>query len=108
METYRFRTIIGAYGSGESCAEQVLDAFAGIRADIGTVVGQNEGNDTLTIVFSLDAETLDEALEEGRRLLVGGLATSGLAPQPIASLNIERIVGASPEAAAPERDLQPA
>jgi hypothetical protein len=75
---YRFRITVSDYGSNEAHAERALEGFYGTHPEAGAVVSQNTRDGTLTIVFSLDADSSAVAVERGQTILREGASATGL------------------------------
>ena len=103
---YRFRITLAEYGADEDIAERVLDAFCSTHPEVGAVVAQDIPTSTLTLVFSLEAEGADAAIERGREVFAEGGAATGLPLTEILELNVALVPAA--DAAVEPRELQPA
>lgn len=78
MGTYRTSYLLA---DSAAHAQRVLEAFTRAHPELGTVVTENTGDDSITITFSFDADGQDAALLRGRQLFIDGMNASGL-PAP--------------------------
>jgi hypothetical protein len=91
MTTYRLRITLDSYGDSEEYAERLLEGFAASHPEVGPIVSQNALENTLTVVFSLEAADDEDALGKARPIFLEGAKASGLRPRPIAELTVSRI-----------------
>src|SRR2546428_12848981 len=102
---YRLSITITGHGRSQELAERLLDAFLATHPEVGPVVSGDLALGTLTVIFALSAEDVDEAFERGRIVFADGLAKSGLKPAEIVSVVVE---AAPVEELEPDSELQPA
>ena len=105
---YRFRMTLSEYGSDEDYAERVLEAFVSTHPDVGPVVSQDTNVGTLTVVFSLDAESADAAIEQGRTVFADGGAASGLPMTALLEANVALVPSDEVSERGEDRELQTA
>ena len=98
---FRFRVTIDGYGRDEDAAEHFLEAFVAVHREVGPVVAQNTESNTLSVVYSLEAADLDEAVDAARPIFLEAAGASGLEPAPVIEWTAQLV-------RTPERDLQPA
>lgn len=101
----RLRITLNGYGRDEAAAERFLDAFVETHAEVAPVVSQNTEADTLTVVFSMEATDLDDALDRGRPIFLAGATASGLDAPDAIEINVSQIP--SSQGSDEERELQP-
>jgi len=104
---YRFRVTLDAYGHDEDAAEQFLNGFVTTHPEVGPVVSQDTEVGTMTVTFSIEAASLDEALDLGRPVFIEGASASDLKPPDAISMNAS-LIEKDQEDAPPKRELQPA
>jgi hypothetical protein len=105
---YRFRMTLSEYGSDESYGERVLEAFVATHPEVGAVVSQSTKANTLTVVFSVEAETADAAIQHGREVFAAGGAASGLPMTELLEANVILVASGDNSERDEERELQPA
>jgi len=81
----------GRPGIAEDNAEVLLSAFEKAHPEVGPSVSANFRQETLSVLFSLDAEDANQAFERGRPIFAAGLRASGLRPTPVTRIEIEAV-----------------
>lgn len=86
---YRLHITMTGYGSDEDAAGAFLDAFTKVHPEVGAVISQDAGENTITATFSLAATNDQHALSLGTTIWLESGAESGLAPGEVTHIEIE-------------------
>jgi hypothetical protein len=105
---YRFRITLSEYGAEETFAERVLEGFYATHPEVGAVVSQNSRDNTLTVVFSLDADDSNAAIDRGQAIFRQGGEATGLPMTELIEANVSLVPADELADCDGTRQLQPA
>jgi len=105
---HRFSITFPELGSSEDVIERVLEGFLTTHPEVGPVVSANTESGELTVTWSLEADSFEDAHERSTPVFVEGMAAAGVPEVSPIRVGIEVVeVEESVEAEAPPA-LQPA
>lgn len=105
---HRFRITFAELGWSEDAIERVLEGFLATHPEVGPVVSANTESGELTVTWSLEADSLEDAHERSTPVFVEGMAASDVPEVPPIRVEIELVeVEESVEEESPPA-LQPA
>ena len=104
---FRFTITMTELGRDDESAERVLDGFLQAHPEVGPVVSRDARTGYLTVVFSLDADSADLAIDRSRPVFAEGGAASGLSARTmkVVAIHIDAVTADDPSESPPQLQL---